>query len=607
VPRGRDDKGTRWDSQPHREPGCPSGPDRSAGANPTPVDAPTERPSGGGAAGSEAESARLEMEQIEMARVDLAPIDLAALDADDDLIEALAGGRLRADDLLPEPVGPDDELVALLAAWVADVNEPVAGGAAPAGSVAGPTGPGAEAVAPSGREPGPVPGLAEVRALPTGADRSSRRPRIVRAAARGRHRARTSPYATRLAAAAALVVVTSSGVLISAHDAHPGEALWTISKVFYGERARSVEAAAAADEALRAAHVALQEGRTADAAQAIAVAAAQLPLVRPTEGHDELAAEHQQLINDLEAVWDGLVAPTTADPAVGRRAVVPSSSALPLAAAPLTGTPTPGAAPTSAPAAVLAAPTGDATPTTAVDGAAVVAQTQAQTEGAVDAVAGAVQSAVDAATQLGAAGNHVIPPARINSANVPSTDTSSSAPTTPEPTTPPPDEVNSTDSAPDEPPPTTTAGTDQPVSGQTDAGTGTGSGSDTEAPTTPLDVVPPAPQPDPAPAAGDPAPGTSTDGAGDTPTNSETGTDTETGTSATPGTAVDAAADTVALPAVVPDATAPTEQLPAVGSTSTGRHAAPEASGSPDAPTDDPSAEPTGPSGRHAAAEPDVA
>src|SRR6185312_6711613 len=83
---------------------------------------PSPAPHPAGPVLDDAATARLEMEQIEMARVDLAPIDRTALDADDALIEALAGGRLSAEDLHPEPIGPDDELVAMLAAWVADVN-----------------------------------------------------------------------------------------------------------------------------------------------------------------------------------------------------------------------------------------------------------------------------------------------------------------------------------------------------------------------------------------------------------------------------------------------------------------------------------------------------
>ena len=44
-----------------------------------------------------------------------------------------------------------------------------------------------------------------------------------------------------LAGAAAALTITISGVAFGAHDAEPGDALWTVSKVLYSERAASVE------------------------------------------------------------------------------------------------------------------------------------------------------------------------------------------------------------------------------------------------------------------------------------------------------------------------------------------------------------------------------
>jgi hypothetical protein len=168
--------------------------------------------------------------------------DLAALRADDAFVDQLAAGRVAPRDLPPSAKGTEDELVAMLAAWVAEVRP--------------------ETLAP----PADQPNAAEAADSPT---EVAAEPTPLRAA-RGRHRAAlTSPYARRLAVAAALVVLSTSGLAVGAASAEPGEVLWPVSKVFYAERARSVEAAVEVNEQLAQARVALREGRRTEAAKAI--------------------------------------------------------------------------------------------------------------------------------------------------------------------------------------------------------------------------------------------------------------------------------------------------------------------------------------------------
>jgi hypothetical protein len=301
-------------------------------------------------AGAEAESARLEMEQIEMARVDLAPIDLAALAADDELIDALAAGRLSGEDLTPEPVGPDDELIAMLAAWVADVQEPVSRPSTPAAAPGDPRPspspqprsaprlPAAPSVAVGVGEDG---GAGSARTTLARADPRlpARRPLAPAADGHGRHRSRAVPYPTRVAAAALLVIASSGAVAIGSYEATPGETLWTISKVLHEERARSVLAAAEVSDALAQARLAIREGRAADAERAMEVAAARLPDVRTDEGHDQLAAERQSVVDDLVVLVAPGASPTpTSGPAWGPLAAAPTTSAAP--AAPTTTAPT---------------------------------------------------------------------------------------------------------------------------------------------------------------------------------------------------------------------------------------------------------------------------
>src|ERR1700754_2869604 len=170
-------------------------------------------------------------------------IDLAALRADDALVEELAAGLVALGQLPRETRSTDDELVAMLAAWVAEVR---------------PEDEALPATAAGASEHDDDPDFpATVVPLPHSKH------------GHGKHRA-VVPYARRLAVAAALVLIGTSGLAVGSSEASPGEVLWPISKVFYADRARSLEAAADVNSGLEVARTAIRQGRPADAARAIA-------------------------------------------------------------------------------------------------------------------------------------------------------------------------------------------------------------------------------------------------------------------------------------------------------------------------------------------------
>ncbi|HET6260042.1 MAG TPA: hypothetical protein VFE39_15505 [Pseudonocardia sp.] len=271
------------------------------------------------------------------------PIDVAALRADDALVEELAAGLVALGELHHGARGSDDELVAMLAAWVADVRPD-----------AQPT------ITASARDTSP-----DEKALGAPSLVSLVRP----ASAHGRHRAAQSasehgaiPYARRLAVAAAVIMMGTAGLAVGSSDASPGEALWSVSKVFYAERARSVEAAAEVNTGFETARTALQQGRPADAARAIAKASALLDEVRPAEGRAELAHEHQLLLAALSGEPSGQsaaqapVAPAPRPPDQPGTSSTPASTPTPSGSPVLASPPLP-AESSTAPRAV-APPTG---------------------------------------------------------------------------------------------------------------------------------------------------------------------------------------------------------------------------------------------------------
>ncbi|WP_214369560.1 anti-sigma-D factor RsdA [Pseudonocardia sp. H11422] len=232
------------------------------------------------------------------------PIDLVALRADDEWLDALSAGGTQVPADSPDP---DDQLAAMLTAWIA----------------------GTRATAPQPMAP-QVP-------EPVVVARPARTP--VR-------RAGPAVYGFRFAVAAAVAVFALSGLAIGAREAQPGDTLWSVSKVFHSERARSVEAADDVQTRLVKARTALSAGRAEDAAREMIDVETRLATVRRAEGQDELARQRVLLAAELAA---------TLSPERSRGAAVPADrpGSTPLSPAPgadvvaAPGSPTSTAAPPS--------------------------------------------------------------------------------------------------------------------------------------------------------------------------------------------------------------------------------------------------------------------
>jgi Anti-sigma-D factor RsdA to sigma factor binding region len=180
------------------------------------------------------------------------PVDLVAVQADDELINALAAGMTVTSPGRPG-YGADDRVAAILAAWKADVDVD------------------------------PIPELVDTdTAVAT-----------VRAARRPGRRAR---HLAPVAAAAAFVVLSIGAVSIGSYNAHPDDALWGVSKVLYSQRAESVEAAVRVEARITKAKEALVAGQPVTAAQELAQARADLSVVRPEEGRNELTQVQEFLV-----------------------------------------------------------------------------------------------------------------------------------------------------------------------------------------------------------------------------------------------------------------------------------------------------------------------
>lgn len=217
---------------------------------------------------------------------DQEPVDLVAVQADDELINALAAGMAVSS---PGRGGydADDRVAAILAAWKAEVDAD------------------------------PIPELIDLdTAVAT-----------VQAAARPKRRLR---MVAPIAAAAAFIALAAGGVSVGSATATPGDPLWGVSKVLYGERAESVEAAALADTHIQKAKEALVAGDTAAAARELASAEAVLGEVRPEEGAAELAEVQDFLAAKAAETPPGqaadLAKPLTSDPA---RKVPPAAATSP--------------------------------------------------------------------------------------------------------------------------------------------------------------------------------------------------------------------------------------------------------------------------------------
>jgi hypothetical protein len=250
------------------------------------------------------------------------PVDLAAVRADDALIDALAGGAGSAGD--PGSYGfgdaDDDRLASILAAWRADI------------------------------EADPMPELVtldEAAEAVTAGHESRDRLR-----SRGRRR---MPFAIAAVAAA----VACAGLTVAVHGAMPGDTLWGVSKVFFSERAQSVERVEEVRNRIEAANGALARGDTQAARNELAQVNIVIPQVEP-EQRAPLVAERDRVQSSLQSD----PSPGTREPAAGSAEPTPE--------------PSPGTTPEDAvtPAPAEPAPEDAATPAEPAEPAEVPAETQ---------------------------------------------------------------------------------------------------------------------------------------------------------------------------------------------------------------------------------------
>lgn len=104
-----------------------------------------------------------------------------------------------------------------------------------------------------------------------------------------------------VAAAAAVLAVAFGGTTVAARDAQPGDALWGLTKVFYADKAGSVEASYTVQADFKRARDALNRGEYSDAKDALKKAEISLHQVRKEEGHDGLRKQHDVLVTQLDS------------------------------------------------------------------------------------------------------------------------------------------------------------------------------------------------------------------------------------------------------------------------------------------------------------------
>jgi hypothetical protein len=185
--------------------------------------------------------------------------DLSAVQADDALLDALGG----SDPKVADGLG-DQELNALLLAWRRDIDS----------------------------EP-----LAELVDTETAVTAVRTAASTKRFGQRERRRRMLVP----VAAAAAVLAIAFTGTGLAARDAQPGDTLWGLTKVLYGDHARSVEAAATAKGDLEKANIALAGGRVDDARKALEDAQAALNQVSVEDNLGQLMDQHRQLSEQLQS------------------------------------------------------------------------------------------------------------------------------------------------------------------------------------------------------------------------------------------------------------------------------------------------------------------
>lgn len=97
------------------------------------------------------------------------------------------------------------------------------------------------------------------------------------------------------ATTAAVLLLVFSGVGLAAKSAQPGDRLWSLTKVLYGDYAHSVEATQRVKDDLAKADTALKEGNTSQAQESLASAREQLSDVDDEQNRDNLAAQYEWL------------------------------------------------------------------------------------------------------------------------------------------------------------------------------------------------------------------------------------------------------------------------------------------------------------------------
>jgi hypothetical protein len=224
------------------------------------------------------------------------PVDLAAVRADDALIDALAGGAGAGDQGSYGFGGDDDDrLAAILAAWRADI------------------------------EADPMPELVTLdeAAEAVAAGHESRD----RLRSRGRRR---MPFAIAAVAAA----VACAGLTVAVHGAMPGDTLWGVSKVFFAERAQTVERVEEVRTRIEAANGALARGDTQAARNELAQVNIVIPQVEP-EQRAPLVAERDR----VESSIGNAPSTSTREPASGSTEPSPQAPAPGTAEDPVTPSP----------------------------------------------------------------------------------------------------------------------------------------------------------------------------------------------------------------------------------------------------------------------------
>lgn len=188
-------------------------------------------------------------------------VDLAQLQADDQLLDALGGTN-------PDAAGSDDEqgpdLEALLVAWRQDVDS------TPIGDLV--------------NTDHAVDAISEAR------QRSRRR-------LRRRH-------LVPVASAAAVLMITFTGVGLAARDALPGDMLWGVAQVLYTDHARAVQAASSAQGDFRYAEQAWNNKDRQAAREALQRGGRQMQAVDPEHGLADLKTTQESLAKRFERGHD---------------------------------------------------------------------------------------------------------------------------------------------------------------------------------------------------------------------------------------------------------------------------------------------------------------